>query len=259
MRAGPVDVLLRGGRVAAVGPALAAPQGATVVEGRGLLAAPGLVNAHWHSPMQLSHGTSDRPPVLGRERVAVKVENRAVEAQDRLGRSAGATLASVPSALVGCGHGRRHRAHDGDQGRRRPDVFVRRRHRQVPGDPRRRVVPGTPAARRGGRGKRLCRAPSGKVGHQVAPWAARGRTRPACALAPLPASQDGPHGPGSMRRNPGIGRPQGRCPSRPARPLRLYQQFRSSGHIQPDITGKEPVPWPLSADAASPFAPQPWR
>lgn len=60
VRAGPVDILLRDGRIAAVGPALAEPQGATVVEGRGLLAAPGLVNAHWHSPMQLSHGTSDR-------------------------------------------------------------------------------------------------------------------------------------------------------------------------------------------------------
>lgn len=60
VRAGPVDLLLRDGLVAEVGRNLAAPAEATIVEARGHLAAPGLINAHWHSPMQLSHGTSDR-------------------------------------------------------------------------------------------------------------------------------------------------------------------------------------------------------
>ena len=54
------DILIRDGRIAAIGVGLEAPMGATIVEGRGRLVAPGLVNAHWHSPMQLSHGTSDR-------------------------------------------------------------------------------------------------------------------------------------------------------------------------------------------------------
>lgn len=58
-RSGPLDVLIENGRVAALGPGLAVPEGAEVVEAVGRLVAPGLVNAHWHSPMQLSHGTSD--------------------------------------------------------------------------------------------------------------------------------------------------------------------------------------------------------
>lgn len=57
---GPVDILIEDGRISAVGPGLAAPEGCEIVDGKGRLAAPGLVNAHWHSPMQLSHGTSDR-------------------------------------------------------------------------------------------------------------------------------------------------------------------------------------------------------
>jgi cytosine/adenosine deaminase-related metal-dependent hydrolase len=56
---GPVDILVSDGVIQAVGPGLEAPADAEVVDGRGRLAAPGLVNAHWHSPMQLSHGTSD--------------------------------------------------------------------------------------------------------------------------------------------------------------------------------------------------------
>jgi len=45
---GPADVLCADGRVAAVGPSLAAPSGATVLDARGCLVAPGLVNAHHH-------------------------------------------------------------------------------------------------------------------------------------------------------------------------------------------------------------------
>ena len=55
-----VDISIEGGRIRAIGPDLAAPAGAKMIEGRGRLVAPGLVNAHWHSAMQLSPGTADR-------------------------------------------------------------------------------------------------------------------------------------------------------------------------------------------------------
>jgi len=58
-RAGPADILIEAGRIAAIGPSLAPPATRTI-EARDRRAAPGLVNAHWHSPMQLSPGTSDR-------------------------------------------------------------------------------------------------------------------------------------------------------------------------------------------------------
>lgn len=57
---GPADVLIEDGRIAAVGSVPDVPAGATRIDGRNRLVAPGLVNAHWHSPMQLSHGTADR-------------------------------------------------------------------------------------------------------------------------------------------------------------------------------------------------------
>ena len=55
-----VDILIRSGRIASVGGAIDADPQAIRIDGRGMLVAPGLVNAHWHSPMQLSAGTSDR-------------------------------------------------------------------------------------------------------------------------------------------------------------------------------------------------------
>ena len=59
-RAGPADILIEAGRIAAIGPGLAAPPAARMIDARDRLVTPGLVNAHWHSPMQLSPGTSDR-------------------------------------------------------------------------------------------------------------------------------------------------------------------------------------------------------
>jgi 5-methylthioadenosine/S-adenosylhomocysteine deaminase len=56
---GPVDILIRGGRIVAIRAELQPPAGCEIVEAKGRLAAPGLINAHWHSPMQLSAGTSD--------------------------------------------------------------------------------------------------------------------------------------------------------------------------------------------------------
>jgi 5-methylthioadenosine/S-adenosylhomocysteine deaminase len=58
--AGPTDILIENRRIAAIGPNLTAPSTARTIDGRDRLVAPGLVNAHWHSPMQLSPGTSDR-------------------------------------------------------------------------------------------------------------------------------------------------------------------------------------------------------
>jgi cytosine/adenosine deaminase-related metal-dependent hydrolase len=60
VRSGPVDILVQDGRIAAIGPVVAAPAGATVIQATGHLVAPGFVNAHWHSPMQFSPGTADR-------------------------------------------------------------------------------------------------------------------------------------------------------------------------------------------------------
>ena len=57
---GPLDILISGGRITQIAPQIAPPSGVDVVSGVNRLVAPGLVNAHWHSPMQLSHGTADR-------------------------------------------------------------------------------------------------------------------------------------------------------------------------------------------------------
>ncbi len=57
---GPVDILIRNGQIESIGEIADPPPDARIVNGRCRLVAPGLVNAHWHSPMQLSHGTSDR-------------------------------------------------------------------------------------------------------------------------------------------------------------------------------------------------------
>jgi cytosine/adenosine deaminase-related metal-dependent hydrolase len=43
------DVLIAGDRIAAVGVGLSAPEGADVIDARGMIALPGLVNAHQHT------------------------------------------------------------------------------------------------------------------------------------------------------------------------------------------------------------------
>ena len=57
---GPADILIENGIIGAIGVVRDMPTDAIIIEGRNRLVTPGLVNAHWHSPMQLSHGTSDR-------------------------------------------------------------------------------------------------------------------------------------------------------------------------------------------------------
>jgi 5-methylthioadenosine/S-adenosylhomocysteine deaminase len=54
------DILVEAGRITAIGPNVVAPPASRVIHAHNHLVAPGLVNAHWHSPMQLSPGTSDR-------------------------------------------------------------------------------------------------------------------------------------------------------------------------------------------------------
>jgi 5-methylthioadenosine/S-adenosylhomocysteine deaminase len=56
---GPIDVLLTGGTITAIGRDLP-DEVETILDCRGQLLAPGLINAHWHSPMQPAHGTADR-------------------------------------------------------------------------------------------------------------------------------------------------------------------------------------------------------
>lgn len=60
-----MDCLVDGGRIAAVGADLAGPEtdGARVVEGRGKLLLPGLINAHFHSPVNHMKGRLDSLPL----------------------------------------------------------------------------------------------------------------------------------------------------------------------------------------------------
>lgn len=60
-RADPADILVEGDAVRAIGaPGLKAPAGATVVDARGRLMHPGLVNAHMHGHGNLGKGMGDR-------------------------------------------------------------------------------------------------------------------------------------------------------------------------------------------------------
>ena len=56
----PVDLLVQRGLITAIGTELVPPSDARVLDCSGRLLAPGLVNAHWHSPMQPAHGTADQ-------------------------------------------------------------------------------------------------------------------------------------------------------------------------------------------------------
>ena len=59
------DILITAGRIDRIGPGVAeaAPAGARVIDGRGKLAMPGLVNGHFHSPMNLIKGALDDMPL----------------------------------------------------------------------------------------------------------------------------------------------------------------------------------------------------
>ena len=57
------DLLIEGDRIAAIGPHLDAPEQAQVIDGRGRLVMPGLVNAHLHSCEALFKGRYDNLPL----------------------------------------------------------------------------------------------------------------------------------------------------------------------------------------------------
>ena len=61
----PTDVLVRGDRIAAVGPALtpADEPSLRIIDGRGKLLMPGLINAHFHSPVNHMKGRLDSLPL----------------------------------------------------------------------------------------------------------------------------------------------------------------------------------------------------
>src|SRR5216110_2068080 len=60
-RAHLTDILVAGDSIAEIGaPGLAAPAGATVVDARGMLLHPGLINAHTHAHGNLAKGMGDR-------------------------------------------------------------------------------------------------------------------------------------------------------------------------------------------------------
>src|SRR5512145_272154 len=51
-----IDLLVRDGRIAALGPGLSAPEGVQVIEAAGQLLSPPFVDAHFHMDATLSHG-----------------------------------------------------------------------------------------------------------------------------------------------------------------------------------------------------------
>lgn len=57
------DILIEGATIAAVGANLAAPAGARIIDATGLLAMPGLVNAHYHSSSVLFKGAFEGTPL----------------------------------------------------------------------------------------------------------------------------------------------------------------------------------------------------
>lgn len=61
--AGPMDLLVRGDRIAAIGAALDVPRAVRVIDGRSQLLLPGLINAHFHSPVNHLKGALPSLPL----------------------------------------------------------------------------------------------------------------------------------------------------------------------------------------------------
>lgn len=57
------DILIEGSRISAIEPGLGVPAGAEIIEAKGMLAMPGLINAHVHSPANFMRGTLDGLPL----------------------------------------------------------------------------------------------------------------------------------------------------------------------------------------------------
>ena len=95
---GPVrDLLVAGGKITRVAERLEAPDGATVVDGRGHLAVPGLVDAHAHLDKTL-WGLPWRPHSAGEGGLAALIEN---EHRGRSLAARGITVAQRAAGLLG--------------------------------------------------------------------------------------------------------------------------------------------------------------
>jgi 5-methylthioadenosine/S-adenosylhomocysteine deaminase len=57
------DILIEGQQIKALGPRLAAPEHTNIIRAEGMLAMPGLINAHFHSPGNLMRGQLDSLPL----------------------------------------------------------------------------------------------------------------------------------------------------------------------------------------------------
>jgi 5-methylthioadenosine/S-adenosylhomocysteine deaminase len=57
------DLLIEGTRIAAIGQQIPPPENATIIEAEGMLAMPGLINAHVHSPANFMRGTLEGLPL----------------------------------------------------------------------------------------------------------------------------------------------------------------------------------------------------
>jgi cytosine deaminase len=97
------DLLVEGGRIVEVGERLAAPEGATVVDGRGQLAIPGLVDAHAHLDKTL-WGLPWRPHTAGAGLAAlIDNEHRGRAELRRQGVTVAQRASSLLEAYVAAG------------------------------------------------------------------------------------------------------------------------------------------------------------
>ena len=63
------SILIRDGIIAAIGPDLEAPSGATIVDGNGMTAIPGLVDEHSHSGLSMAEVNEGTAPIVSEVRV----------------------------------------------------------------------------------------------------------------------------------------------------------------------------------------------
>ncbi|MBR0679703.1 amidohydrolase family protein [Roseomonas eburnea] len=97
----PLDVLVQGGRIAALAPGLAAPPGVAVEDGRGMLLLPGFVEGHTH----LDKTTFHLPDWLVNEvgpRIEDKIDTER-EWRARTGHDAGAASLAMAKAFLAAG------------------------------------------------------------------------------------------------------------------------------------------------------------
>jgi cytosine/adenosine deaminase-related metal-dependent hydrolase len=92
------DVHVREGAIVAVGPKLSAP-GATVIDGRGMMVMPGLVETHWHMWNTLLRGMSGEKPDYGYFRTTAMI-GRVFEASDMYQGTRLAAMEAINSGMT---------------------------------------------------------------------------------------------------------------------------------------------------------------